>query len=337
MKKQILFILCLSFLFMASKCSRNFWKTYKPVQDNVVGLSVNAFTEKKGFVENLSLGGEIFIDDTQEKFVNNKGSDSESEELKTELSYGVGSLFKKSDVKTYNLEVNGVTKTQIKDINNIMPNVDFIYGGLKADKVVLDITQKPETTVDLDLSKYKDLIKEKLGVEINNIKAEKKGDKKYELRIENPDIFYSIQIASINEAFGLSGSWYVRFDPVKNPPSEIVLKKGERTKFIRPVYSKFWSGAKPNLEVWLKNDDGNLKVFYTPVAGTRKEVDLSGFYDEKSKDWTIRRELIYTYPLSSNVSKQIYLYVDAKNKDGIITINNNNSYIKYPERRLEIK
>ncbi|WP_166965392.1 hypothetical protein [Yeosuana marina] len=337
MKKRILLIFSMSFLLMASKCEPKFWKTYKPVQDNVVGLSVNAFTEEKGFVENLSLGGEIFIDDTQEKFVNNKGSDSEVEALKTELSFGIGSIFKKSDIQTYDLKINGVTKTQIKDINNIMPNVDFIYGGLKADKVELDITQKPETTVDLDLSKYKDLIKDKIGVEINNIKAEKKGDKKYELRIENPNIFYSIQIASINETFGLSGNWIKKFNPTKNAPSTIVLNQGDKTKFIRPVYSKLWSGAKPNLEVWLKNDNGTLKVFYTPVNGTQKEIDLSSFYDNNSKDWTIRRELIYTYPLSSDVSKQIYLYVDAKDDNGMITINNNNSFIKYPERRLEIK
>jgi hypothetical protein len=322
---------------MTSKCTPKFWKTYKPVQDNIVGLSVNDFTQKKGFVENLSVGGDVFIDNSEDKFVNNQGSTSEVESLKTELEIGISSIFKTSDIQTYDLKVNGVTKTQIKDINNIKSNVDFIYGGLKADKVELDITQKPEVSGDIDLSKYKDLIKDKLGVDISNIKGGKKGDRKYELRIENPNVFYSIQIASINETFGLDGNWLLPFDPIKNPPSTIVLNKGDKTKFIRPEYSKFWKGAKPDLEVWLKNDNGTLKVYYTPVDKPQEEIDLSKFYDSQSKDWTVRRELIYTYPLSSNVSKQIYLFVDAKQSDGIITINNNNSYIKYPERRLEIK
>jgi hypothetical protein len=326
--KKISLLICLSFLVFSCKSS---WNLYKPAQTDIVGKKVISYTKKN---KQIALG-QVNTDDATIKTSDHPSTATENQEIEKDLTIDIKGFFNKK-TKVTNVEVTNATVTNISSIKNINPGT-FVYGAIKADKVVVTLKNESETEItpqelaeELEgyLSTLNPAVTEVANL-VNEISFSSKDESKYE--ITNPDVYYLFQEAELLENQGISNKWFQNFARY----GEVTLSKSNPTSDkIFPVISKAFKNKVDRIIVQLarveENGKTELYVRYTTKSGTeRKKIP------EFSEGlWDVVNFVIKEYDLASDSYKVVRIDVKAKKVGENIVVSEGK--VSYPEKTLKI-
>jgi hypothetical protein len=323
--------LLVSFSILAACSTTGTWDTYRPPMSNLVGM------EAKLVGEDLTVGGPIKLMGGKEIEITTRPGSKESSHVdSTSVNAALDVLVKKASVKvgfsassSKNVSAKDLKIDNLENWAWVPEGQPFVYSGIRASSVTMEV--KSDTNLSLGEISYP---------ELGTVNISAKGNNVYNIKIDNPKVYYKIQMAEVKQTFSgnkYSNGWITMDSRGETNIPPIVLDessiKTKETWEIQP-YQYFWerwfSGYDmPQLSLMI--EDGQLYIRSTRGLNSEK-IPLDPYM--KNNMWNQDSIFVTDFPVGDFERKLVVLDLKAEKKDGKITILH--ARIRYPEVKLNI-
>ena len=308
------------------------WHTYRPPMADLIGMEANMTGDE------IIVGNAIKLEANKERTLTTKSGASKASEINdSDQNIALDLLIRNAKLKlglnldaTESINANGL---EIDIFNNwewVPEGQTFVYAGIRAETVTMKVTT--HNSLNLGEIEYP---------ELGSLKISTNKENSYTIEINNPKIYYKIQLAEVDQTFPgnkYSDGW-ITMDSLGNtniPQIELIennVKKRETWK-IQP-HQFFWkrwfsSYEMPLLSLLIKEGD----LYVRSTRGLTSELIPLKQYSSNGI-WS--RDSIYLtdFPVGEFERKLIILDLKAEKKGDMIIVKH--ARIRYPEKKLAVK
>jgi hypothetical protein len=327
--KQILILLTVNFLSITLHAQK-LWKVYKPVRSNMVGSSVNRYDSRW---KDLALNpfNHSFEISTSE------GSNNDFDEFRKRSAIDVIG-FISNNIKVQTIDAKGnIYIDQIKNPTKFVPDVKYIYAGLRSDSVTVTLEKTANKEVKLDelISAAKAIGLKLDSTIINTDWADSikfNSSRRASFTIKNPNVYYSLQFATMTPG-RISSKWIKTFNEgTPNNQQEITLTFESGKDRSREIFP---AGGNQQIRMWLaidKDETNNNALFLKSSDGDNIKLDRNTL---GGTEWFYSLKPVKVYESGSNKYKVVMLDLEAKSTaNGGILITE--SRIRYPDAKFKV-
>jgi len=319
-KLQIIFI-GISVVLFISGCSSKTWYNYSPPMSGIVGKvaqlkgdTIFVAADEIGLVNDNNISFLTEKSSSKEVSIINKDREAVLNLLKNEIGAELG-----IDISSeQSLNVSGIEIDMIKDWEWINANQTFIYAGARAKTVTLDVNKSH----NLKLGKREDS-------NIGEMSIQDVGNKYYHIEINNPKVYYKVQLARVEEKLSDIGDGWIS-DQVKNQkPIELGENEQLRDRKIKKSQFKLFKESMPVLSLYVR--DGNLTFEYRNSRDTNV-VNLSQYM----RNNVIRKSSVYIDDFEIEDFRKKFILFDIKAIKEGSKYKITHARYRYPEYELKI-
>jgi hypothetical protein len=330
-------------------CAKTNYLLINPPQANILGRQVYSYDPK---TNSISIG-ELNTDSVDFEYEINEAS---QEYVKSIESVFIGDFlgYSTKNIRTTNVTMKGMKIHRIKGLKNFYRGRNFIFSGISADSLIVDIGIKKVQEVDVaEITSYlSDIVKvvdpTKLSYVSELVDSIKyKNLTQFTYSVSNSSVLNSVEIANIKSS-SIIRNYYKPFN------SEGIARKGvymgdnqvrpefvfdsrtRRTNKITPGYARLNPKRADPINIWLSEIDGDLYVnFSKPQGGQERKL----IKQTSEGIWDIQKMFVYEFPTDQNVMKIVFLSLYAEvifDKSGGKLIGFDDARIEYPEYEIKI-
>lgn len=332
---KIILFLSFSVLFdsLRADAQKKFWFSYSPVQEKVVGKLFQGKLGEQVIISGMSIVPNVTTD-------SQKSANSEKADFNKNFALGL-KFFVNKYAKIESVEAAEIVKDDITNNWQELKAGTFVYSGLRANSVTITLSKNSKTEITparlLDGIKQFSVISDASAINaiklIDSINFSKNSS--WVVRISNPHIYYSIQVAKIEEMYGPS-DYYINMLG-KGVGTMTLNKDRKATPEAYPVISPEFENTIGEIKIDLvrKFINGKMQLFVRFPDESLKTDDKTSYkeipmFDDES--WNCPNFLVHSYQLGNNAIKKIWLNIKAEKIGEDIKIIE--ATLTYPEKKI---
>jgi len=331
--KKLTFLVIMCFTVNISFSQNNLWFPYNPVQSDVVGKQ---FLGKRG--NYVTISGTLLTPDIRLKDI--ASGASEKSEFEKNISIGL-KFFLGKYTSSITVRAQNIHKTDIITPWDSLQSGRFVFSALKAEKASIEIVKKNSSNITpkellngiKDFSAISDASALNVIKLVDSINFATSNTLKVE--IDNPSVYYSIQIAEIQEDYNNYGRFYINMlgkgvDSCRLTDDRIAT--GEKYPVLSDNSKKYLQKITVNLlrKVGVDGKPKLIVSYSNPSTKKMEETEIAMF---NSRRWYNSQLLVNEYKANTCV-KRVYLKIDAKLEGQNIVISE--ATLTYPEKIITI-